>query len=726
MGVVTVAIPVLNGAGHLDEVLAAVRAQRCEHEVELLIVDSGSTDGSVAIAERHGAVVHRIDKRDFSHGGTRNWMMSLARGEHVAFLTQDATPAHDGWLAALLEGFTVADEVAAVFGPHVPRPDASHMIKSEMERHFATWGDGGREIDVQRLERTPAGIAAYRGFPGRWSFLSDVNCAIAKWAWREVPYRTVPYAEDQLLGRELIEAGYAKVFHPRAAVIHSHDYAPSAWLRRYFDEFRSLREVLGFVQPWGPKRTLWDIRGLAGADKRWLRARGVHGRRLVRPLARSVRHHTIRMTGSVVGTRADRLPRPVRGRLSLEGRDDFSPYDVPASPLLSRSQPGEAPVEVSASWPYEFIRRTYPMREIALEPHAGRPPGPMTIAWVVPNWKIGSGGHTTIFRLIQQLERRGHRCVIHVFDPFDREPRSAARLRHEIRESFIEVEAEVFKGLDDFDGADVCVATNWWTAYPVRDLPGCKEKVYLVQDDEPQFYATSAESIWAQETYRMGYRCIAYTPWMADILTRDYGLEAHWFECGTDTGTYAFHGPEGRVPGRIAVYARRETERRAVDLALAGLATLFERRPGLEIVLFGSNVPAISPVPARNLGVRAPRQLAELYATASAGIVFSLTTHSLVAHEMMASGLPLVELTGDNVVSALGESGDLVELSEPRPDAIADAITRILDRPDEATRMARRARAFVEERTWDRAGDQVETALFDFLARPRARAALLS
>ena len=723
MAVATVAIPVLNGARYLDEVLTAVRAQKLDREIELLIVDSGSTDGSLEIAERHRAIVHHIDKQEFSHGGTRNWMMSLARGDHVAFLTQDAAPAHDGWLAALLEGFTLADDVAAVFGPHIPRPDASHMIKSEMERHFATWGDGGRKIDLQRLERTPAGMAAYRAFPGKWSFLSDVNCAVARWAWQRIPYREVPYAEDQLLGRELIEAGYAKVYHPSAGVTHSHDYPPADWLRRYFDEFRSLREVLGHVQPWGPKVTLWDIRGLAGADKRWLRAQGVHGTRLVRPLAISLRHHTIRMTGSILGSRADRLPRGIRRRLSMEGRDSFTPYELPASPLLRRKpEPGEAPVEVTPDWPFEFIRQTYPMRPIALDPHAGRAPGPMTLAWVVPNWKIGSGGHTTIFRLIQQMERRGHRCAIYLFDPFGREPRSAALLRHEIRESFIEVEAELFKGLDDFSGADVCVATNWWTAYPVRDLPGCREKVYLVQDDEPQFYAKSAESIWAQETYRMGYRCIAYTPWMAEILERDYGLEARWFECGTDTQTYSFTGSEARVPGRIAVYARRETDRRAVDLALAGLATLFERRPGLDIVLFGSNVPALSPVPARNLGVRPPRDLAGLYRSASAGVVFSLTTHSLVAHEMMSSGLPLVELEGENVASALGRSGDLVMLSQARPDAIADALERILDRPDEAAEMARRARAFVEQRTWERAGDQVESALFEFLARPRAGA----
>src|SRR5215217_5587666 len=215
----TVAIPVYNGARYLDEVLTAVRGQVVDREVELLVMDSGSTDGSLEIAERHGARIHRIEKAEFSHGGTRNRMMELAEGEHVAFITQDATPAHDGWLAALLAGFAVADDVALVFGPHEARPDASHMIKCEMERHFATFGDGG--IDVQRLGRTATEITRYRRFPGRWTFFSDVNGCVAKWAWRTVPYREVPYAEDQLLGREMIEAGYAKVFHPDAVVVHS-------------------------------------------------------------------------------------------------------------------------------------------------------------------------------------------------------------------------------------------------------------------------------------------------------------------------------------------------------------------------------------------------------------------------------------------------------------------------------------------------------------------------
>jgi glycosyltransferase involved in cell wall biosynthesis len=709
---VTVAIPVLNGARYLDEVLTMVRAQRDVGEVELLIVDSGSTDGSLEIARKHGAVVHEIDKREFSHGGTRNRMVELASGSHVAFLTQDATPASDRWLASLLEGFEQADDVAAVFGPHDPRPDASHMIKAEMERHFASWGDGGVEVDVQRLERSAAGLEEYRRFPGQLTFMSDVNCAVARWAWERIPYREVPYAEDQLLGRELIEAGLAKVYHPGARVLHSHDYPPLAFLRRYFDEFRSLREVLGFVQPWGPKRTLWDVRGLVGADRRWLRAQGVHGSALVPPLLVSGRHHSIRMAGAILGTRADRLPASLRKLLSLEGRSTFVPSDVPASVL-------DGADVFDPDWNWDFVRAAYPRREPLVEPHAARPKGPMTVAWIVPKWSVGSGGHTTIFRLVRQLERRGHSCSIHLFDPDRMEPRAGGQLREEIREHFVPVDAQVFRDLSSWTGADVAIATEWRTAFPLRDLPGCRAKAYLVQDDETQFYPTSAQSIWARESYRLGYRAIAYTPWMADVLRERDGVEARYFECGTDTDVYTFAGEEGRDPNLVAVYARWETPRRAVELAFAGLGNLFERRPGLRVALFGSNVEVQTPFPATDLGVCPPAELAALYRRASVGLVFSLTTHSLVAHEMMASGLPLVELEGANVASALGDSGELVQLAAQAPDAIADEVERLLDDRAHAAAMARRARAFVEQRTWERAGDQVEGALLELLAEQR-------
>jgi glycosyltransferase involved in cell wall biosynthesis len=713
---VTVAIPVYNGARYLDEVLAAVRAQRTDAEVELLVLDSGSSDGSPEIAARHGARVQRIPKAEFSHGGTRNRMVEAAAGEIVVFLTQDATPAHDGWLAAVLEGFAQADDVALVFGPHDARPGASHMIKCEMERHFATWGEGGREIDVQRLERTAAGIAAYRAFPGRLTFFSDVNGAVAKWAWRQVPYRPVPYAEDQLLGREMIEAGFAKVFHPGMRVLHSHDYPPLRFFRRYFDEFRSLREVLEHKEVAHPVRTPLTVRGLIGHDERWLRRHGVAGRALVRPLAVSARHHALRQAGAIIGSRADRVPRALRGALSLDGRETFTPFPVPTSPLLAQTtQPDSRPVELTDRWHWEFVADAYPARPVREDPHSGDASGPWTVAWVVPPWRVGAGGVTTIFRLVRQLELRGHSCAIYVFDPLGRNRDRASVLRRQIRERFVAVDAEVFLGLDDFDSADVAIATEWMTAFPLRDLPRCRVKAYLVQDHEPEFFATSAQSIWAEETYRMGYRCIAYTPWMARLLRERYGVDARWFECGTDLDVFGFAGEEGRREDLIAVYARRETERRAVELAMAGLALLAQRRPSIRPVLFGSRQPQKLPFAAEDLGVVSPARLSRLYREASAGVVFSLTTHSLVAQEMMASGLPVVELEGENVTSALGASGEIVELAARRPDAIADALERLLDDRERAAAMAVRARRFAEERGWDRAGDHLQAALAGFL-----------
>jgi len=76
-------------------------------------------------------------------------------------------------------------------------------------------------------------------------------------------------------------------------------------------------------------------------------------------------------------------------------------------------------------------------------------------------------------------------------------------------------------------------------------------------------------------------------------------------------------------------------------------------------------------------------------------------------------------LEGDNVSSALGASGDVVELAARRPDAIADAVERLLDDREASAAMARRARAFVQERTWEKAGDQLESALTDYLRAPR-------
>jgi glycosyltransferase involved in cell wall biosynthesis len=304
---VTVAVPVLDGERLLGEVLAAVRAQEVDREIELLVIDSGSTDGSVALARGHGARVVEIPRSEFSHGRTRNRLMELSGGEHVAFLTQDSVPAGRGWLAALLSGFELANDVALVCGPYLPRPDASPMVRRELEEYFASFGG-------PRLDRgAPAGASPQ-------VFFSSANGAVARWAWDRVPFRPLAYAEEQQLARDMLAAGFAKAYLPEAAVVHSHDHPPLEALRRYFDDFRALAEVHGHREPLSPRYVAARVRGDVGADRAYARRHGLEA-----PLGRLLGHHAARALGRSLGSNADRLPAWARRRLSLQGRSSFEP-----------------------------------------------------------------------------------------------------------------------------------------------------------------------------------------------------------------------------------------------------------------------------------------------------------------------------------------------------------------------------------------------------------------
>ena len=204
----------------------------------------------MAIARRYGARVITIPREDFSHGPTRNLLMAEARGDHVAFLTQDAVPAAEDWLARLLAAFQLSAEVGLAFGPYRPRPEASVSVRRELTDWFGSFSTGGPRIDA--LDAADRG-APPRRFLGRLGFFTDANGCVARTAWQQVPFRRVAYAEDHLLAQDMLRAGFAKVFVPEAAVIHSHDYPVGQWLRRSFDESRAMRDVYG----WSAGRARW-------------------------------------------------------------------------------------------------------------------------------------------------------------------------------------------------------------------------------------------------------------------------------------------------------------------------------------------------------------------------------------------------------------------------------------------------------------------------------------
>jgi glycosyltransferase involved in cell wall biosynthesis len=683
---ISVVIPVKDGEQRLEEVLAAVAAQSPS---ELIVIDSGSRDRSVEIARAAGAEVIEIPPEDFGHGRTRNLGAERASGELICFLTQDAVPV-GGWLDAHREAFALDGRVGASFGPHLPHPDTSPMIARELIEFFHGFAPDGRPTLHHRGDR---------------AFLSNVNACYARACWAELRFPDVAYSEDQAFGRAMLDAGWVKVFHPGAAVRHAHDYGPLEFSRRYFDEYRGLRETTGHVEPLQLRQAARELL----RDARWMRDQGLPPATRARWLPRAAAHHAGRRAGSALGSRAERLPDGVQRTLSLEGR--------------GASDGGRRVKERGGPTPYDEILRLYADGPAPLE---GPVPGmsertPLHVAVVIPPFEKGSGGHKTIFTLVDRLERAGHTCSLWMYDAHGRHFRErAAVLRRRVVEEFLPLRAPVYKGFDDWHGADVAVATGWDTAYPVMLLPHLRARAYLINDHEPEFFPTSAEALWAAHTYELGLYGISAGRWLRDLLARRYGQRGGWFRLGVDHALYR-PGPEERRRDTVVFYGRSTTGRRGVPLGEIALQELHRRRPELRIVIFGQDDQLGVTFEHEHLGVVEPRVLARRYRQATVGLCLSLTNYSLIPQEMLACGLPCVDLAGASTEAELDRDGG-VELAEPDPLAIADAVERLLEDRELWERRSQKGLEHVRDASWDEAGRQVERNLREAL-REREREA---
>ena len=124
------------------------------------------------------------------------------------------------------------------------------------------------------------------------------------------------------------------------------------------------------------------------------------------------------------------------------------------------------------------------------------------IATVIPPFRRGGGGHNIICQVVHHLERLGHTCSIWLDDPLGLQHTEwPGFVRQEIIDHFAPIRAPVFKGFDHWYGADVVLATGWQTVHPAMLLDGARARAYLVNDHEPEFYATSFDAHWAEETY---------------------------------------------------------------------------------------------------------------------------------------------------------------------------------------------------------------------------------
>ncbi|WP_280527927.1 glycosyltransferase family 2 protein [Alicycliphilus denitrificans] len=300
----SVLIPVKNGGALLGEVLDAVLAQSTPWPFEVVVVDSGSRDGSVECARQRGVRVEVIPAAEFGHGRTRNYLASLSRGDFLVFITQDARPADAHWLRHLVEGCNSAPDVAGAFGPHRAHPGARHVTERELTEHFAGFGSVLSRVQLEDRERFDREVG-YR----QWlHFFSNNNSCLRRSVWEKLPFPDVMFAEDQTWMLSAIKAGYAKAFVPEAAVYHSHDFGVWETLQRNFDEASSFQRDFGYDMQRSLARTLASAVLLARRDARWLRQAGVRGWSWLKHSAYMAGIELARTLGQFLGTRHQSLP----------------------------------------------------------------------------------------------------------------------------------------------------------------------------------------------------------------------------------------------------------------------------------------------------------------------------------------------------------------------------------------------------------------------------------
>jgi glycosyltransferase involved in cell wall biosynthesis len=326
---------------------------------------------------------------------------------------------------------------------------------------------------------------------------------------------------------------------------------------------------------------------------------------------------------------------------------------------------------------------------------------PIAINWIVGPAGPGSGGHTTIFRMIKYLQQIGYDNRVYFYDPYGGDHqyyKKVARLHYGIT-------CKIGKLGPEIEDAHAVVATHWPSAYAVFNMRSAGKRFYFVQDYEPSFYPIGTNSVLAENTYRMGFHGITAGRWLTEKLGSEFGMTSDWFPFGCDTSRYRFDGSAKRKG--VAFYARAGTPRRAVELGLLALELFAKRCPHIELHLFGEELGAL-PFKFTNHGLVSPEKLADIYNQCFAGLTLSLTNVSLVPHEMLACGCIPVVNDADHNRMVLDNSH--VRYAPLLPHALADALEAVVSMSDFETE-SRQAAESVASISWDVAGAAIDTAL---------------
>ncbi len=245
MSAIGIVIRTLNESELIARCLNALRGQDGAFDLDILVVDSGSTDETLEIAKAHGARIFELEPSRFDYSTALNTGIEDVRGDVIVSLSAHAIPLDEHWLERMTAPFR-DDRVAGVAGRQIPWPDAPWHEVQRLQRQF---GDTPRVFTADDPDEIVFSNAAS-------SFLRSV--------WEREPF-TLPAVEDLEWARRVVSAGWTIVYEPQAEVYHSHAESARAQARRLIDIGRV---SVGEDAPRPKRRTIREAGGLVFRNSR--------------------------------------------------------------------------------------------------------------------------------------------------------------------------------------------------------------------------------------------------------------------------------------------------------------------------------------------------------------------------------------------------------------------------------------------------------------------------
>lgn len=244
---VSIVIRCYNEAEHLPRLFSELKRQTFT-DYEVVVVDSGSDDGTLEIVQGEDVNLQHIAKEEFSFGRSLNIGCRAASGEFLVFISAHCYPQNEFWLENLLDGFS-DDKVAAVYGKQRGIPE-SHFSERQIFRRWFPDDSIDRQDDP---------------------FSNNANCAIRRSLWERFPYdESLTGLEDVDWALRVMRDGWWVSYRADAGVIHVHNESPSQIRNRY------MREAITFQKAFPNEHfNAWDFLRLATRNvlKDWKAAR---------------------------------------------------------------------------------------------------------------------------------------------------------------------------------------------------------------------------------------------------------------------------------------------------------------------------------------------------------------------------------------------------------------------------------------------------------------------